>query len=334
MIRSRTMTDIRKLIRASSKFKDKNILVVGDLILDKFVTGRVRRISPEAPVPVVEITSEIFMPGGAGNVACNITKLGAGVSLVSAVGNDLYGRELLKQLGKVGSVVDGVIVDRARPTSVKTRIIAEHQQVVRTDMESKDEISSRLTSRLIKNAVRSVHNADGIVISDYGKGLITSGLIGALLSEAAKKGIPVVVDPQVGHFFEYRDVTSLTPNINEASSALNTEIYDLESLLAAGRELIDKLGSRTLLITRGEEGMSLFYNDGRVEHIPTMAREVFDVTGAGDTVSSVFTLSLASGLDFLDAAVLSNYAAAVVVGKLGTATVTRREIIEEMEKRA
>ncbi len=322
-----------KLIDAVRGFAGKRILVVGDLIMDRFVTGRVRRISPEAPVPVVEVTKEEYMPGGAGNVAANIMSLGGAISLVSAVGSDLPGRELLKILRSTGADTGGIILDRDRPTSLKTRIIAEHQQVVRADWESRSELSDRLTERLISKSSTLVEKCDGVVISDYGKGLLSSALISALISEAESRKLPVVVDPQVGHFFDYRRVTSLTPNTAEAGAALGVEITGEESLLEAGRRLLSELESRTILITRGEEGMSLFYSDGRVEHIPTVAREVYDVTGAGDTVSGVFTLALSGGLGFSEAAHLANFAAAVVVGKLGTATVTQNELIAEMERR-
>ncbi|NLB34699.1 MAG: D-glycero-beta-D-manno-heptose-7-phosphate kinase [Elusimicrobia bacterium] len=324
--------DKTKLVKATAGFKDKNILVVGDLMMDKFISGKVRRISPEAPVPVVEVVSENYMPGGAGNVALNILKLGAKVSLIGVVGNDFYGESLLELLTDAGAEVSGVSVTEGRPTSVKTRIIAENQQVVRFDREVPGEISSHLTDQLSSKAREAVSKADGVVVPDYGKGLITSQLIATLLEAAEDKGIPVIVDPQIGHFFEYCRVSSLTPNQKEAGDALKIEITDKKSLLDAGHKLIKKLQSKTLLITRGEEGMSLFYASGEVKHIASRAREVFDVTGAGDTVSSVFTLGLACGLEYYEAAVMANYAAAVVVGKLGTASITRQELIREIEE--
>lgn len=323
--------DNRNLIRAASGFNKKKILVVGDLMIDKFIRGKVSRISPEAPVPVVDVISEEYMPGGAGNVVLNLLRLGAGVSFISSVGKDYYGRSLINMLSDAGADTEGVLMTATRPTSVKTRIIAEHQQVVRFDREVPGEISSRLAGRLSLKAREAVRDSDGVVISDYGKGLITSSLIEIIIRESEKKKIPVIVDPQVGHFFEYSGVSSLTPNQKEAAAALNTEITGEESLIAAGLKLIEKLRSETLLITRGEEGMSLFYSSGEVRHIPSRAREVFDVTGAGDTVSGVFTLGLACGLEYFEAAAMANYAAAVVVGKLGTASVSLEELIKEME---
>jgi len=318
------------LSKALENFKGKKVLVVGDLILDRFITGVVSRISPEAPVPVVEVRKEEHMPGGAGNVVCNLVKLGANAVVSGVVGRDFYGKELISLLQETGADISGIVKDSGRPTSIKTRIIAEHQQVVRTDKESREELDGKYTERLIKKLDSEIKNIDGIIISDYGKGLITTKLIEGILSFSRKKDLPVVVDPQIGHFFEYKKVTSITPNIKEAGSALNMDITDSKTLMSAGEELLRQLECETVLITRGEEGMSLFYSDGYSEHIPTAAKQVFDVTGAGDTVASVFTLGLASGLNYFDSAVLANFAAAVVVAKLGTATATKDEILREM----
>lgn len=320
------------LIEALNKFTDKKVLVVGDLILDKFVRGKVSRISPEAPVPVVDVVDEQYMPGGAGNVVNNILELGAHVYMGGVVGNDIFGGQLIKILKKIGSNVSGIMEDRHRPTSLKTRIIAEHQQVVRIDLESRDEIPQKLGAKLINWIKAVIEKIDGIVISDYGKGLVTSGLIESILTIAQGKNIPVVVDPQVGHFFEYKNVTSITPNVKEAGEALKVNIVDENTLIDAGKRLLEELDCESVLITRGEHGMSLFTKDGSVKHIETVAKEVYDVTGAGDTVSSVFTLGLTTGLDFYDSAVLSNYAAAVVVGKLGTATASVQDITREIQK--
>ncbi len=321
-----------KINSALEIFKDKKILVVGDIILDKFVRGKVTRISPEAPVPVVDVHDEQYMPGGAGNVVSNILELGANVSIGGVIGDDFFGDQLTGIFKEMGADISGIIVDKKRPTSLKTRIIAEHQQVVRTDLESKAEIEADIADGIIKWIGSIIENIDGVVISDYGKGLITTNLIELIIKSARIKDIPVVVDPQVGHFFEYKGVTSITPNQKEAGEALKMVISDEESLAEVGKRLLKELGSESILITRGEKGMALFLKDGRIMNIPTLAREVYDVSGAGDTVVSIFTLGLTAGLDLYDSAVLSNYAAAVVVSKLGTATATIEEIKREILK--
>lgn len=320
------------ILRALDRFKDMKILVVGDLILDKFVRGKVSRISPEAPVPVVEVTDEEYMPGGAGNVVTNILKLGAQVYIGGVVGKDILGSQLKGILKDMGAEISGVNDDLTRPTSLKTRIIAEHQQVVRADLESKSEIPEDIALQITRWIDSIIDKVNGIVISDYGKGMVTSALIKHLLERAKGKDLPVVVDPQVGHFFEYKNVTSITPNVKETSEALKAAIETDMDLDNAGKKLIEELCAESILITQGEKGMSLFLKDGSVRNIPTSAKEVYDVSGAGDTVISVFTLGLTAGLDFFHSAVLSNYAAAVVVGKLGTATASIEELIREIEK--
>ncbi|MFH1414707.1 MAG: D-glycero-beta-D-manno-heptose-7-phosphate kinase [Elusimicrobiota bacterium] len=320
------------LCKVLERFRDRKILVVGDIILDKFIRGKVTRISPEAPVPIVEVTSEDYMPGGAGNVVNNLLALGTGVYTAGVTGKDVFAEQLLDILSGMGADTSGIIEDPSRPTSRKTRIIAEHQQVVRADCELRDEISVDLAARIIGYINEIAQEIDGIIISDYGKGLVTSDLIECCIKNAKKRNIPVVVDPQAGHFFEYKDVTSITPNVKEAGEALKVDIVDEESLVNTGKRLLEELHAQSILVTRGEKGMSLFLKDGSVESIPAKAREVFDVSGAGDTVVSVFTLGLTIGLDFLDSAVLSNYAAAVVVGKLGTATVSVEELAREIGK--
>ncbi|MFC2091966.1 D-glycero-beta-D-manno-heptose-7-phosphate kinase [Elusimicrobiota bacterium] len=319
------------LINCISKFKDINMLIIGDLILDKYTKGRVSRISPEAPVPVIEITKEHYVPGGAGNVVNNLNELGIRTYIGGVIGDDIFGRQLKDILDHKGSDTSGVFVDPNRPTSLKTRIIAEHQQVVRTDLESTEEISQELVEGLVEWIDRCINKVNGIVISDYGKGLITSELIKNVLDAAEGKNIPVVVDPQVGHFFEYKNVTSITPNLRETELALRTEIHDKEALEISGKRLLEELDSESVLITRGEHGMTLVHKDGTLKDIPAKAKEVYDVSGAGDTVVSVFTAGLTIGLDHYVSALLANYAAAVVVAKLGTATASIDELKKEIE---
>jgi len=323
--------DERLLKRSLNRFSSARILVIGDLILDRFVRGTVSRISPEAPVPVVDITEDEYMPGGAGNVVNNMLLLGASVYVCGIVGKDAAGRQLKELLRQEGADISAILSDGSRPTSLKTRIIAEHQQVVRADMESKDEISSSFVDKLKKYIQDIIKDVDGVIVSDYGKGVVTSDLIRTVIEGSVKRSVPVVVDPQKGHFFEYSNVTSLTPNVREAGEALHVEITDSKQLLSAGKELLRKLNAESVLITRGEEGMSLFLKDGKVRHIPTMAIEVYDVSGAGDTVASVYTLGLSTGLPFYESALLANYAASIVVGKLGTATASVKEILHKIE---
>ncbi|MFW6134976.1 MAG: D-glycero-beta-D-manno-heptose-7-phosphate kinase [Elusimicrobiota bacterium] len=326
------MEEAKRLINNLKKIKSKNMLVIGDLILDRFIRGKVSRISPEAPVPVVEVNGEEEMPGGCGNVVCNLLNLNAKVHVGGVIGDDLNGRLLLNLLDKNRADVSGIHKVKNRPTSIKTRIIAEHQQVVRTDREIKDEIDAGLVKKIIKWMDSLMGEIEGIIISDYGKGLITTELIDKICSTAFEKNIPVVVDPKVGHFFEYKEVTSITPNLKEIQQALNINIVDEKTLIQAGNKLLEALQCKSVLITRGEQGMSLFEPGKKARHIPTMAKEVYDVTGAGDTVISVFGLGLAAGLDYYPAAQIANYAAAVVVGKLGTASASEKEIIKEIEK--
>ncbi len=322
----------KHFIDTVNKFKEQRVLVLGDLILDKFIVGTVSRISPEAPVPVVSVTDEKYTPGAAGNVAANLLKLGAKVSIVSVVGNDFYGSKLIEILKEKGADVSDILKIPDRPTSVKTRIIAEHQQVVRVDNEVQEEISAQINKLLINILPEKLKKTDSIIISDYGKGAITTSIIKSVLSYTSSRKIPVIVDPQVGHFFEYNNVSSITPNVKEAGEALKMVIKSDEELIEAGKKLLEKIGCETVLITRGREGMTLFHKSGWLKHIPTVAKEVYDVTGAGDTVAGVFTLGLASKLDWTDAATLANYAAAVAVGKLGTAVVSVEELICEINK--
>lgn len=313
-----------------SKFPEKKILVVGDLMLDEFLWGEVSRISPEAPVPVVSATRKTRMPGGAGNVANNLAVLGATVYVVGVVGKDVNGRELLKLLESDGANTDGVVVDAGRLTTVKSRIIAKSQHVVRVDTEDRKPVG-----RVVSNKVRSYINkilpkVDALAISDYGKGVISAELLTWLAAAAKAAGIPVVADPKIDHFSRYRGVTVIAPNEHEAVAACGLRDADDKNIISAGGRLLRELECEAVLITRGAKGMSLFEGDGKVTNISAHARGVFDITGAGDTVTSVLTLSLACGAGMLDAARLANYAAGVVVGKMGTATVTREEILREV----
>lgn len=313
------------------RFAEVKVLVIGDLIMDHFIWGKVGRISPEAPVPVVEVTSESLMLGGSANVVNNIHSL-CGASLVTGViGRDDDGAKLVKALKAKSISSAGIIVDRHRPTTIKTRVIAHSQQVVRFDRENKETISPESATRILSYIRKAVREADLVVISDYAKGLISASLVEQVVSICKKAGRPIAVDPKVEHFGYYKGVTIVTPNNLEASLASGIEITGDRALHMAGEALFRSLGCEALLITRGEHGMSLF-EAGSDTHIPTVAKEVFDVSGAGDTVIGTLALALAAGASFKEAAVLANFAAGVVVGKVGTATLTPAELVSAVRE--
>lgn len=306
-------------------FSRARVLVIGDLIMDHFIWGKVRRISPEAPVPVVEVTSESLMLGGSANVVNNIHSLGGRASITGVIGRDDDGKKLVNSLKAKGIETSGVVVDAKRPTTIKTRIIAHSQQVVRFDREKKDSLEPEITAKVLSYIRQAVRSTDVVVISDYAKGLVTEPLVHEIVSLCGKAGVKVAVDPKVEHFDYYKGVTIVTPNNLEASAASGVEIVDEASLHRAGESLLSRIGCAALLITRGENGMSLFEDRSDI-HIPTVAREVFDVSGAGDTVIGTLSLALAAGATFIEAAVLANFAAGVVVGKVGTATLAPDEL--------
>ena len=313
-----------------SKFGKTGILVIGDLMIDQYIWGRVKRISPEAPVPVVEVTEENLLLGGAANVAHNVLSLGGRVFIAGTIGEDDTGNILINKLRENGFNTDGIVKDGKRPTTVKTRVIAHNQQVVRFDREEKTEIQQSTLSLLLEYVRSCLPKIKGIVISDYCKGLVTKKLVKTLLQLAGKK-IFITVDPKIGHFDYYRGVDLITPNTNEASFAAGIDISDDKTLISAGNLLMKKLQCGSVAITRGNEGMTLFEKTGRITHIPTCAQEVYDVSGAGDTVIATLTLCKAAGAPLSDAAIVANHAAGVVVGKIGTATVTQQDILKSMK---
>ena len=321
----------KRAVAILNNFKKASVLVIGDLVMDHFVWGKVRRISPEAPVPVVEVSSESFMLGGAANVVNNIHSLGGKVLVCGVVGRDEMGKKLVHELRLKGISSDGVIVEDGRPTSVKTRVIAHSQQVVRFDREKKEKVHLDTVKTIMDYVSKKINSFDSIIISDYAKGVISEELVEEVIALAKKKDKPIAVDPKVGHFDFYKYATIVTPNNDEASKASGIEIENEASLLRAGEVLLNKLGSDAVLITKGEHGMSLFENNGEITHIPTVAKEVYDVSGAGDTVIGTVALSMASGASLKEAAVISNFAAGIVVGKIGTATVTPKELKDAVD---
>jgi rfaE bifunctional protein kinase chain/domain len=327
----------KKLTKIIDRFPRTRVLVVGDVMMDHYVWGSVSRISPEAPVPVVNVTRETVLLGAAANVVNNIRALGGEVGICGVIGHDDAGKQLQHLLHSQAIPTDGLIVEPGRSTTIKTRVIAHHQQVVRVDRETRDGISRETHRRIFQHVAERVGNGlDAIVISDYCKGVVTKELVRDIVRLARKRGIIVSVDPKVTHFGIYSGVTVLTPNTKEASVGAKIDIVDDASLLQAGKGLLSRLACDAVLITRGEQGMSLFEKGGRITHIPTVAREVFDVTGAGDTVISALTLAMAAGAKIADSAKIANYAAGIVVGVVGTATVSpaqlKQRIVEQRGK--
>jgi len=319
----------KRLKEYIDRFSKAKVLVIGDIILDEYVWGDVSRVSPEAPVPVVEVKRDTKMLGGAANVIHNIATLGASPTLCGVVGQDLTGKIIIDELNKLGLTTDGIVSEEGRLTSIKTRVVARNQQVVRFDHETRADIKPESIERLLTFMEKNLDSLDAIVVADYGKGVISASLMKGLrklIRSAAGESIKVAVDPKTGNFEYYHGVDVITPNHHEAGIFCRFEIVDEETLMRAGKQMLRELNCRSVLITQGKEGMTLFENGGEVIHIPTVAKNVFDVTGAGDTVISTFSLALASGLDLKSAAVLSNYAAGLVVGEVGTSTVSAEEL--------
>jgi len=314
--------------------RGRHVVVLGDVMLDEFLWGTVARISPEAPVPVVEVTRQSYHLGGAGNVAANVCALGGTAVLAGVVGSDPAAERVRESLGAAGVQAALVPSGGGRPTTVKTRIVAHHQQVVRADREQSDDIDAALEDGLVGRLRGALPSCGALIVSDYQKGVITPRLMKAVVSLARRRGIPVLVDPKVRHFHLYRGVSLVTPNQLETEQATGIRIRGEDDLLAAGARILRKLRCGAALVTRGEQGMSLFEGGSRPLHIPTAAREVFDVTGAGDTVIATVALALCGGARLAEAAMLANYAAGVVVGKVGTATAAPDELMAAVEAAA
>lgn len=310
------------------RFPQASLLVIGDLILDHYVMGRVSRISPEAPVPVVHVESETLRLGGAANVFNNILALGGKADLCGVIGADESGRLLLKELGQTRSGRGGVIIDHDRPTTRKSRVIAHNQQIVRYDMEGRQELKGMLQKRLLRYVESRIRELSCIVVSDYAKGVVSAALMTELTRLAALRKIPIIVDPKVEHFSYYKGVTVMTPNHLEATQAAGLHGDDDQTINQAGALIRQRLGCQSVLITRGEKGMSLYEGEGTSWHLPTQARQVYDVTGAGDTVIGTLALALATGASMREAATLANHAAGIVVGMVGTATVSPKQLLE------
>ncbi|PYS49247.1 MAG: D-glycero-beta-D-manno-heptose-7-phosphate kinase [Acidobacteria bacterium] len=316
------------LRRASERF----IVVYGDVMLDEFVWGDVTRISPEGPVPVVDVRRESVHPGGAANVLANLTALGVRASVVGVVGDDRAGERLRAELKETGASGDALVLDETRPTTTKTRIIAHSQLVVRADRERRTPVDEKTEERIIAVLNQAITKADAFVVSDYDKGAVTPRVLAEILPVAKARGIPVLVDPKIRNFDSYRPATLVTPNHHEALRLTNIEEHDDESLKRAAHLIRARLDCESVLITRGERGMMLLESYHEPVYVETAAREVYDVTGAGDTVIATLSAALAAGASMLEAATLANHAAGIVVGKVGTATASAEELVNSVQR--
>ncbi|GHT47939.1 RfaE bifunctional protein, domain I [Endomicrobiia bacterium] len=296
-------------------------------MVDKFIWGKVKRISPEAPVPIVEVTRETETLGGAANVANNITSLGGKAFIVSAIGEDIVGKSLIEIFKEKGINTDYLVYDPQRPTIIKTRIIAINQQIVRIDKEVKKLFERRIESKIVANIEKLISTVNAVIISDYGKGVVCPVVLKKTIFLARKYEIPVMVDPKIYNFRKYKKITTMTPNEEEAIKGMNAKnIETTEDIATLGKRILKTLDSDSVLITRGEKGMILIEPNNKITNIPARAKEVYDVTGAGDTVISTMTLALAAKADLLSAAEVANFAAGIVVGKIGTATTSPQEL--------
>jgi rfaE bifunctional protein kinase chain/domain len=327
----KTIGQYQNMNRYCDELQGRTILVVGDIMVDEYIWGEVRRISPEAPVPVVWAKKDTTRLGGAANVVHNLISLGVNVALAGVVGDDDLGRAVLKRLEEMDVQSEGVVVSKDHQTIRKTRIVAHNQQMLRVDRETIQPLSGEIESAIIEVCAQQLKAVDAVLISDYDKGVVTPAIATEIIRLAREAGKISAVDPKESNIQNYKYCTILTPNHFEATRIAGINIDDVDSIQRAGWELMNRLQSQALLITCGEQGMALFEKDQPMQMIDTVAQGVYDVTGAGDTAISVLTLGLAGGMPLEDAAILANYAAGVAVGKFGTATVTIPEIKKAMK---
>jgi rfaE bifunctional protein kinase chain/domain len=315
-----------RLIQLLNGMNGRRIAVVGDLMLDRYIWGSVSRISPEAPVPVIDMEQEQDRLGGAANVAKNVKSLGGEPVLVGVIGADNSGRRLHEILRETKFSTDGVVVDGERPTTVKTRVIAHSQHVVRIDREMKTDISFIIQNKILDCLRRDIDSIDGVIIEDYNKGVVVKGLIRQIIDLARQAKKPILIDPKYNNFFEYQNVTLFKPNRKEVEEALGIRLKDGDSVARAGKSLMEQLHADNVLLTLGEHGMTLFEKDGTVSSIPTMARNVADVSGAGDTVIATLAMALAAGAGMREAATLANFAGGIVCGSVGIVPIEKPEL--------
>jgi D-beta-D-heptose 7-phosphate kinase/D-beta-D-heptose 1-phosphate adenosyltransferase len=315
-----------RAVEILQNLRDRYVLVLGDVMLDEFVWGDVTRISPEAPVPVVDVRRESMHLGGAANVLANLVALGAHGSVVGVVGKDAAGRRLQTGLSELGIQDQYLLVDESRPSTTKTRIIAHSQLVVRADRESRSPVTGKLEEKIVSCLKDALQHADAFVVSDYDKGVVTPSILREILPIAYDQ-VPVLIDPKLRNFNSYRPATLVTPNHLEALRMSDSEDHSDDGSHHAAKVIREKLGCDAVLITRGDRGMMLLEGDGQPVYVETAAREVYDVTGAGDTVIAALAGALASGATMIEAASFANHAAGIVVGKVGTATATAEELL-------
>ncbi|MGD0743997.1 MAG: D-glycero-beta-D-manno-heptose-7-phosphate kinase [Verrucomicrobiota bacterium] len=330
-----TPSRARQILNAAAKTR---VLVVGDVMLDQFIWGSVARISPEAPVPVLDFERESFMPGGAANVARNLTALNVPAEIFGVVGHDDASRRLKSLLARQKIGCAGLVTNPARLTSVKTRIVAHKQQVVRIDRETRDGLDAKLTGRLLAGLKTKLRRTAAVIVGDYGKGVVTQPLLNEIKTLCRARGIWLSYDPKPVHNLNLSGLSLITPNRKEAfeladlpDETRNAKPLADKNLMLVAERLLNELRPAVLLITLGEQGMLLCRRGQKPFHIPTLAQEVFDVSGAGDTVIATFTLAIAAGASPLEAAILSNHAAGIVVGKIGTATTTPEELLKSFK---
>ena len=328
------MVDIsnKRLDELKKGFDGKRIAVIGDMMLDGYFWGDVKRISPEAPVPVLEVEDEFFRFGGAANVAYNILTLGGIPVPVGVIGNDTYGSIFSSLIKEKNIENDGIIIDNERPTTTKTRVIANNQHVVRIDKESKAYINHKIESKILAHIENLINKLDGIILQDYNKGILTPSLITKIISLANKKNILVTVDPKFDNFFEYKNVTVFKPNRKETETVLGIRIKSDKDISSAGRNLLQKLNSKYILLTLGEGGIAVFEAGDKEKRMPTKAIKVADVSGAGDTVISTLTIALAAGADIYEACFLANYAAGIVCGEVGIVPIEKEQLFKTVIK--
>ncbi len=315
----------KKIESVIKKFSEKKIAVVGDVMLDKFIWGKITRVSPESPVPIIDVEKESEHLGGAANVAMNIKSLSSDILLFGIIGNDESGTHFKKILEKNKISTYGIVRDN-RPTTVKTRIIAHNQHITRIDKEVKKKISEKTENKIFSLIKKKIDEIDAIILEDYNKGVLTENLISKIIDLSLKKNKIVTVDPKLENFFSYKNVFLFKPNTKEIENSLKIPVHTDSEIEIAGKKLLEKLNAKHILITRSENGMSLISRDGNIFHIPTIAKKIADVSGAGDTVIATLTLSLACGLSTLESAMLSNIAAGSVCEEIGVVPITKEKL--------
>jgi rfaE bifunctional protein kinase chain/domain len=326
-----TLTSDR-LNQIQKGFAGKRVAVVGDLMLDRYFWGRVARISPEAPVPVVEVEEESTRLGGAANVANNIASLGGVPIMIGVVGNDAGAESLRILVAEKDFPTNGIVVDSSRPTTIKTRVIAHGQHVVRIDQEEKVDLNADTQGRVLAALENQIKSLDGIILEDYNKGVLTKGLIQSIIQLAKNNKKPVTVDPKANNFFEYQGVSVFKPNRKEAEEALGRRLHTFEDMEKAAHDLLKKLTTDNVLLTLGEKGMILLERNGSLAHVETKARHVADVSGAGDTVIATLTMAMVAGASIRESAALANYAGGIVCGEVGIVPIEKDILIQTILK--